>query len=174
MSLALLDDDLDFAAKLVVSLFNLKRIVLEPGVEAAANVKKRHVGFGQGGEIIERLRFRQGTVHARILGVDAGNLVRIFHGPRVDFAGGAARAFHCRLLGKAVPGQVFIRRVPILHHEADSYGAGDDVKPLGQQFLIDLRVPNTKPARYTQGMPAAAVLGAITMVVIGVSFTLNS
>jgi hypothetical protein len=33
-------------------------------------VKKRHVGFGQRGEIIERLRFRQGTVHARILSVD--------------------------------------------------------------------------------------------------------
>ena len=46
MSLALLDDDLDFAAKLLVSPFNLKRIVLEPRVEAAANVKKRHVGFG--------------------------------------------------------------------------------------------------------------------------------
>ena len=64
MSLALLFDDLDFAAKLLVSLFNLKRIVLEPRVEAAANVKKRRVGFGQGGEIIERLGFRQGIVTA--------------------------------------------------------------------------------------------------------------
>src|SRR6202158_4367816 len=81
MSLAHLDDDLDFAAKLLVSLFNLKRTVLEPWVEAAANVKKRHVGFGQGREIIERLGFGQGTVHARILSVDAGNLVRIFDGP---------------------------------------------------------------------------------------------
>jgi len=144
MSLALLNDDLDFTAKLLISLFNLKSIVLEPRVEAAANVKKRHVGFGQGGEIIERLRYRPGTVHARILGVDAGNLVRIFDGPRVDFAGAAARAFHCRLLRKAVSGQVFIRRVPILHHEADPYGAGDDVKPFSQQLLIDLRVTKHK------------------------------
>src|SRR4029077_4308875 len=74
MSRALLDYDLDFAAKLLVSLFNLKRIVFEPRVEAAANVKHRHVPFGQGGEIIERLRFRQSTVHARILRVDAGDL----------------------------------------------------------------------------------------------------
>ena len=44
--LVLLDDDLDFAAKLLVSPFNLERIVLEPWVEAAANVKKRYVGFG--------------------------------------------------------------------------------------------------------------------------------
>jgi hypothetical protein len=67
MSLALLDDDLDFATKFLVALFNLERRVLEPRVEATANVAKRHVGFGQGGEIIERLRFRQGTGHARIL-----------------------------------------------------------------------------------------------------------
>ena len=60
MSLAFLDDDLDLAAKFLVSLLNLKRIVLEPRVEAAANMKKRHVGFGQGSEIIERLRFPEG------------------------------------------------------------------------------------------------------------------
>jgi hypothetical protein len=59
MSLALLDDDLDFSTKFLVALFNLERRVLDPRVEAAANVEKRHVGFGQGGEIIERLRFRQ-------------------------------------------------------------------------------------------------------------------
>src|ERR1700730_12622651 len=144
MSRALLDYDLDLAAKLLVSLFNLKRIVFEPRVEAAANVKRRHVPFGQGGEIIERLRFRQSTVHARILRVDAGDLVRIFDGPRIYFAGASARAFHCRLFRKAVAGQVFIRRFPIFHHEADPYGASDDVKPLGQQLLIDLRFTKHK------------------------------
>ena len=60
MSLALLDDDLDFAAQFLVSLLHLERVVFEPRVEAAANVKKRHIGFGQGSEIIDRLRFRQG------------------------------------------------------------------------------------------------------------------
>ncbi len=60
MSLALLDDDLDFAAKLLVSPFNLRRIVLEPRVEAAANVKW-HVGFGQGA------RLSSGCVFARAL-----------------------------------------------------------------------------------------------------------
>src|ERR1700679_227521 len=147
MSLALLNDDLDFAAKPLVSLLNLERIVLEPRVEAAANVKKRHAGFGQGIEIIERLRFHEWAAHARILSVDAGNLVRIFDGPRVDCAGGAARTFHHWLLGKAVPGQVFIRRVPIFHQRSvgvGSYGAGDDVKSLGQQRLIDLRVTKHK------------------------------
>src|ERR1035438_9747533 len=74
VSFALLNDDLDFAAKFLVSLFNLKRIVLEPRVKAAANVKKRHACFGQGGEIVERLRVRLGTAHARILSVDARNL----------------------------------------------------------------------------------------------------
>src|SRR5258708_1548782 len=98
MSRALLDDDLDVSAKLFVSLFDPKRLVFEPRIEAAANMKKRHVGFSQASEIIERLGFGQGTVHPRILGVDAGNLVRIFDGPRVDFAGGSARAFHYRLL----------------------------------------------------------------------------
>jgi hypothetical protein len=60
MSLALLDDDLDFASKLFVSLFNLKRIVLEPQVEAAANVEKLHIGFGQGGRLSSGCVFARG------------------------------------------------------------------------------------------------------------------
>jgi len=102
MSLAFFDDDLDFAVEFLVSLFNLKGIVFKMWLEAAANVKKRHVGFGHGGEIIERLRFRPGIVHARMLSVDSGILVGILNGPRVDFASSAARAFHRRFLPKAV------------------------------------------------------------------------
>jgi hypothetical protein len=47
MPFALLDDDQDFATKFPVSLFNLEGVVVEPRVEAAANVKKWHVGSCQ-------------------------------------------------------------------------------------------------------------------------------
>src|SRR5580658_9060188 len=131
MSHALFDDDLDFATELFVSLFNLERIVLEPRVEGAANVEKRHVGFGQRGEIVERLGFREGAAHARILSVDTGDFVRIFDGPGVHFAGTAARAFDHRLLRKAVADHVFVGHVPIFYQRAvgvGGYRSGDDVK----------------------------------------------
>src|SRR5712692_2622989 len=58
MSLAFLDEDRDLAAEVFVALLSDQRVVIQPGVQAAANVEDRYAGFGQRGQVIERLRFR--------------------------------------------------------------------------------------------------------------------
>ena len=51
MAFAFLDDDGDLPAQRFVSLLDDSRLVIEPGVEAAANVDERHAGLGQGARL---------------------------------------------------------------------------------------------------------------------------
>ena len=74
--------------------------------------------MASGARMIERLRLRHEAAQGGILAVDAGNLVRIFDGPGVGFAGRRSGAFHHGLPGKAVVGEELVDGVPLLPHRA--------------------------------------------------------
>ena len=137
------------AAELLVALFGDAGVGVEQGIETAANVENRDTGLGERREIIERLRFRKVAVEHRVFRVDAGNMFGVFNGPRVDFAGGGARAFHHGLFGKPGVHEMFIDCVPMRNDRAVGVvgnGAGDDT--VGTPLARSAR--STAASRFTK------------------------
>ena len=121
MSLALLDDDRDLTAELLVSLLNNAALAVKPGVEAAANMEDGHAGFGQRGQIIDR-RFFALSSGGRVPswcceGGDSGRrctkLCPDFRWPMRRLRPPPAPAFHRGFLGEAVVGHGLIDGVPL-------------------------------------------------------------
>src|SRR5882724_9704681 len=54
MTFVFLNDDFDLTSQLFITFFDFQCIVVEPRVEAAADVENRHLGFGQRSQIVQR------------------------------------------------------------------------------------------------------------------------
>ena len=148
--------------------FSATRVwLVEPGVEAAADVDERHAGLGQGVQVVERRRLRHEAAQGRVLGVDAGDLVRVLDGPGVSFPGRRPGAFQHRLPGEAVVDEPLVGRVPLLPHRAGLRGqrGDDDVEALGEQGLVDRGVPadRVRPGR-PRAFPGRRPSGTITAI----------
>ena len=109
MPAAVLDHQRDSAAELLVDIFNGQRIPAQQRVNAAADFEQRNVLPRQLPYLHHHFR-----VAARVVGIDAGNLVRIRSGPGVGVFPAPAHTDKGGLPGQATLfGKKSVPRVPL-------------------------------------------------------------
>ena len=137
------DDNRDLSAEILIPFLDEASLVVQPGIQGAAVVQDRHACFRQRRQVVNRLLFaRHETLHERIPGINAGDLVRVCNRPGVCFACLRPDPFQHRLFRESIIHKEFIGIVPLLLRHTRSHGRDDQqVVALRQQRRLDGCIP---------------------------------